>query len=101
MKKLLYTFASDYGPFTPFENKNAWADFQDDVKNMPALISPTEAFGTPVYKTALNHMNKDIERRKYVQMTTSYNDVIKKDEEVAKDVEETDVDMNVDHSQFY
>jgi hypothetical protein len=104
MKKLIYTFASDYGPFQPYDNMHAWTDFQEDVKSMPAMISQTEAFGTPVYKVALNHKNKEIERMKYTQMSTTYEDIIQKVEEKVEEGDGEMVDIeesNVDHSQFY
>ena len=102
MKKLLYTFASDYGPFQPFANKDAWEDFKEEVKAMPALIPENEAFGTPVYKNAWNWNEEEKERIKKVQSTTSLADVIKKDAELEEiEVEEVQQKPGLGVDQFY
>jgi len=100
MKKLLYTFASDYGPFQPYDNKHAWADFHEEVKALPALITQEQAFGVPVYKTALLHRNKELERMKFVQMQTTINDIVTSGEEETVAGDE-DGEVLEDHSQFY
>merc|ERR1712178_411154 len=59
MKKLLYTFASDYGPFKPFRNEHEWQEFQRSVAHLPAIISEKEAFGEPYLKLAYEHRESE------------------------------------------
>ena len=60
-------------------------------------------FLTPLYKAALTHRNKEIERMKFTQMSTTYDDIIKKVEEKIDEEENGELveESNVDHSQFY
>lgn len=90
MKKLLYTFASDYGPFKHFQNEHEWREFQTSVQQMPAMISENEAFGDPCLKIAFQHLESEKMRKREVQMSTKIEDIISKPTTEAESVDENE-----------
>ena len=94
--------AIDQNQLTESMNEMMLEEFKENVKAMPALIPEKEAFGIPVYQSAWNWNEEEMERIKKVQSTTKLEDVIKKDVEIEEtEVEEVQQKPGLGVDQFY